>query len=319
MTDTVAILGAGGAIGIHVARELQRREIPAVAVGRREEALRRQLGELPLVATRSADLATAEGARKACEGASAVVYTVGAPYDRFELHPKMMRHTVEAAAACGVKRLVVVSSVYSYGVPRTERVTEEHPREPETRKGKFRKQQEDIALAAHQPGKLDVAVLHLPDFMGPHATASFSTTLFEAALANKTANWLGDPALPHEFIYVPDVAPVVVDLLRRDDVWGERYNLAGSGVITGQELVRQIYFAACRRPKMRSAGKGLLRVMGLFSPLMRELVEMQYLMETPVMLDDSKLQAKLGPIARTPYANAITGTIAWLRGIPSLA
>jgi hypothetical protein len=38
-----------------------------------------------------------------------------------------------------------------------------------------------------------------------------------------------------------------------------------------------------------------------------------------VFLDDRKLQAKLGPTARTPYANAITGTIAWLRDIPSLA
>ncbi len=315
----VAILGAGGAIGVHLAAELQRRQIPIVAVGRNQGRLREALGETSKTALRTADLTTVEGAREACKGTSAIVYAVGAPYDRFDLHPKMMANTVEAAKAEGVRRLVVISSVYSYGAPQSARVAEDHPRNPTTRKGRFRKDQEDIAMAAHAAGELEVIVLHLPDFLGPHARASFSTTLFEAALANKTANWLGNPKLKHEFVFVPDVAPVVADLLGRDDVWGERYNLAGSGLIEGEDLMRRIYVAACRRPRYRVAGKGMLRMLGLFNPLMRELVEMQYLMETPVFLDDARLEGKLGPIRRTPYANAITATIAWLRGIPSLA
>ncbi len=324
MLETVAILGAGGAIGIHVAAELQRRQIPVIAVGRDTKRLCEVLGNAEPgedrgLTVRGADLSTPEGARVACAGATSIVYAVGAPYHQFELHPKMMQHTVDAAIAEGVRRLVVISSVYSYGEPQTERVAEDHPREPVARKGQFRKQQEDIALAAHAGGKLQTVVLHLPDFLGPHAKQSFSTTLFEAALGNKKANWLGDPSLQHEFVYVPDVAPVVAALLAREDVWGERYNLAGSGLITGQDLIHQIYYAACRRPRYRTAGKSMLQLMGLFNPLMRELVEMQYLMETPVFLDDRKLQGKLGSIQRTPYANAITATIAWLRGIPSLA
>lgn len=316
---TVAILGAAGSIGIHTARELRQRGVPVIAVGRSEERLRAVMGQDPGVTVRTADLGQPEGARRACEGAESIVYAAGAPYHRFDLHPLMMRHTVEAAAAAGVKRLIVISSVYSYGYPRTTPVTEEHPREPETRKGRFRKEQEDIAMGAHAAGKLQSIVLHLPDFLGPHAEQSFSTTLFQAALANKTANWLGDPKLPHEFLYVPDVAPVVADLLGRDDVWGERYHLGGPGTIRGEELLEWIYNAAGRRLRYRSVGAGMLRFMGLWNPLMRELAEMQYLMETPVVLDDAKLRAKLGRVAKTPYANAITGTIAWLRGIPSLA
>lgn len=317
--ETVAVLGAAGAVGIHVTAELQRRQIPVVAVGRSTQRLRDAVGEASGLSFRAADLTKPEGAREACAGASSIVYAVGAPYHQFQLHPLMMRNTVDAAIATGVRRLLVISSVYSYGAPLTQFVDEEHPRNPDARKGQFRKEQEDIAMAAHAPGKLETIVLHLPDFLGPHASQSFSTTLFEAALANRTANWLGDPGLLHEFIYVPDVAPVVASLLARDDVWGERYNLAGSGLIAGQEFIRQIYIAACRRPRFRTAGRGMLRLMGVFSPLMRELVEMQYLMESPVFLNDSKLQARVGPTYRTPYANAITATIAWLRGIPSLA
>ena len=41
--------------------------------------------------------------------------------------------------------------------------------------------------------------------------------------------------------------------------------------------------------------------MGLFNPLMRELVEMHYLLTTPVLMDDSALHNLLGKIRKTPY------------------
>ena len=318
MSNT-AILGAAGAIGIHTAKELARRGDAVTVVGRSRNRLEKAFGGEAGISLRTADLATPDGARSACEGADTVIFSAGAPYDQFELHPLMMRHTVQGAVDVGVQRLLLVSNVYAYGIPEADRVAETHSRDPQTRKGKYRKEQEDIAMGAHQAGKLQVIVLHLPDFMGPEAENSFSTTLFQAALANKKATWLGDPKLPHEFIYVPDVAPVIAELLARDDVWGEHYNLAGSGITTGDEFIQQIYYAACRRPRYRTAGKRMLRMLGLFNPLMRELVEMMYLLETPLVLDDSKLQAKIGAITKTPYANAITATIAWLRGIPSLA
>ena len=45
----------------------------------------------------------------------------------------------------------------------------------------------------------------------------------------------------------------------------------------------------------------MLRLLGLFNPLMRELVEMHYLQTTPVLMDDSALHGLLGTIHKTPY------------------
>jgi hypothetical protein len=39
--------------------------------------------------------------------------------------------------------------------------------------------------------------------------------------------------------------------------------------------------------------------------LMRELVEMNYLMTEPLVLDDSALTKLIGPIAKTPYEEGI--------------
>jgi hypothetical protein len=42
---------------------------------------------------------------------------------------------------------------------------------------------------------------------------------------------------------------------------------------------------------------------------------MQYLFETPVILDDSKVMRKLGDVRKTPYAEGIRLTLEWMRGM----
>jgi hypothetical protein len=80
--------------------------------------------------------------------------------------------------------------------------------------------------------------------------------------------------------------------------------------------VIRIFEAAGQKPKWRTAGPLMIRFLGLFIPIMKELVEMYYLQDTPVLLDDAKLQAKLGPIKRTPYREGIAATVAWMKGNP---
>jgi nucleoside-diphosphate-sugar epimerase len=309
----VAIFGAAGAVGHAVGAELARRGIGFRVVGRSAARLAEAFRGTPGAEPLAADLTTPESAEAAARGIDTVVYAVGVPYDRFTLHPALMAATLDGAARAGVARLVVVSSVYSYGPPRTPRVAETHPREPEARKGEMRRRQEDLVIKASARGRVKAIVLHLPDFYGPHAEHSLANPIVRAALAGKGATWLGPVDLPHEFVFVPDVGPVVADLATRDDVWGHRWNLAGAGTITPRDFMTAAYRAAGHEPRWRSVGKLALRLAGLTNPLLRELVEMHYLQTTPVVLDDAKLQAKLGPIRKTPYSEGIARTLDWMR------
>jgi hypothetical protein len=56
----------------------------------------------------------------------------------------------------------------------------------------------------------------------------------------------------------------------------------------------------------------MLRVAGLFNPVLRELVEMHYLWTTPVKLDDTRLRQLL-PNQQTPYPEGIRQTIDAMR------
>jgi nucleoside-diphosphate-sugar epimerase len=309
----VAIFGAAGAIGRTIGLELERRGVPFRAVGRNQGKLVDAFGKLRQAEVVAADLADTQGATEAARGVDTVIYALGVPYTQFDLYPNLMRTAVDAAKTAGVERLLVISSVYSYGIPQTQKVAETHSRIPVSKKGQLRKEQEDIAMAANQRGPLKSMVVRLPDFYGPHADLSLANPVFRAALAGKTANWLGPVSTPHEFVFVPDAGPVIVELASCDECYGEAWNFAGVGEITTQGFIQKIYQAVGREPKVRSAGRTLLRMMGWFNPLMRELPEMLYLQETPVLLDDEKLRRKLGQAHKTTYDEGIRLTLEWMR------
>jgi nucleoside-diphosphate-sugar epimerase len=142
---------------------------------------------------------------------------------------------------------------------------------------------------------------------------SYGKQVFEAALTGKTANVIGPLDVPHEYVYVPDVAPVIADLFERPAAFGQTYHLAGAGTITTREFIAEVERAAGTRVRTLVAGKTMLQLLGIFNPLMRELVEMHYLFTEPVVLDDSLLRTVLPNMRKTPYQAGIAATVHALR------
>ena len=309
MVERIGLVGAAGAVGQSVARALVARGKRFRVIGRSAGALEASFGTIPEAERATWNPDDPASVRAAVRGLDTLVYLVGVPYDRFDQHPVVTGQTLGGAIAEGVQRMVLIGTVYPYGVPRTTPVKEDHPREPHTFKGRMRKAQEDLVLAADASGKIRGTILRLPDFYGPGIEKSFLHDAVVAAPQGKTANVIGPIDTPHEFVFVPDVGPVLLDLADRPEAYGRWWHLGGAGTITQRAFVTQVFAAVGRPPKIRVAGKSLLRVMGLFNPMMRELVEMHYLHTTPVVLDDSALQKLLGPLKKTSYEDGIQKTL----------
>jgi nucleoside-diphosphate-sugar epimerase len=303
--SNVGLIGASGAIGKSIANVLEARGKEYRVIGRGRAGLEAAFGANPLARIATWDPDNPESARAALRGLDTAVYLVGVPYNQFQLHPILMRKTLEAAVREGVSRLLLIGTVYPYGKPQTTPVTEEHPRQPHTFKGRMRKQQEDILLAAHEAGKIQGSILRLPDFYGPHVDRSFLHGLIQAAARGSTANMVGPIDTPHEFVFVPDVGPVIAALLDQPQAWGRAWNLAGFAPITQRRLAEIAFQLAGTKPRLRVAGKNTLRLVGLFNSFMRELVEMHYLLTTPVLMDDSALRGLLGNIPKTTYEEGL--------------
>ena len=306
----VALFGAAGAIGQSIAQALAAQGQPYRVVGRSEASLRKAFGADPLAEVATWDPDSPASIKAAATGIDTIVYLVGVNYWQFELHPQLMRKTLDGAIAAGVRNIVLIGTVYPYGRARTTPVRENHPREPHTFKGRMRKAQEDILLEAHAQGRINATVLRLPDFYGPGVEASLLHGAAVAAVRGGTADLIGPIDKPHEFVYVPDVGPVVAKLIDTPAAYGHVWHLGGAGVTTQRDLVDEMGRQAGRKVKHRVAGKTMLRVLGLFNKLLREMPEMNYLLTDPVILDDSALQRLIGPVRKTPYAEGIRRTLA---------
>lgn len=304
-TGKVGLFGAAGAAGQIIAAALSAAGRDYRVVGRSRQPLEAAFGRDPHAEIVTWNPDDPASIRAAAAGLQTVIYLVGVPYDQFAAHPPLMEKTLEGVTAAGVERLILIGTVYPYGRARGNPISEDHPREPHTFKGRMRLAQENLVLAAHGHHGLSTLVLRLPDFYGPCIERSLLNGVFEGAANAKRAQMVGPIDVPHEFIYLPDVGPVVERLTRTPEAYGRWWHLAGTGTLTQREVARQAYALAGRAPKLMVAGKTMLRVLGLFNPLMRELVEMNYLMTEPVVLDDSALTKLLGPIAKTSYEEGI--------------
>ena len=315
--NKIALFGAAGAVGQSIAKAVSAQGAPYRVVGRSRAALAAAFGSDALAEIVTWNPDDPASVQAAAAGVDEVVYLVGVNYWQFELHPRLMKQTLDGAIAAGVDRVVLIGTVYPYGRPRTRPVRENHPRDPHTYKGRMRKAQEDLLLEAHADGKIQGAVLRLPDFYGPGIDKSFLHSAFTAAVTGGIANMVGPLDTFHEFVFVPDVGPIVSRLTSMSDAYGRVWHLAGAGVTTQRAIIEEIERQTGHRLRVRVAGKSMLRLLGLFNPFMREMVEMHYLLTEPVLMDDSSLQELLGPIDKTSYSDGVRACLAAVRASAS--
>jgi nucleoside-diphosphate-sugar epimerase len=308
-----AIIGAAGAVGRATGAELERRGISFRVIGRRREALTEAFGSMSRAEVVTADVNDDASLRAALGGIDTAVYALGLPYTDFAQHPVLMGKAIEACVQRGVKKLVVISNVYVYGVPTVTPLDETHQLMPCSVKGKMRLAQEELAFFAHRAGRIQVLALRPADFYGPGAELSIAHTIFESALAGKPATLLAPSGTPHQLTYIPDLAPSLVSLALLDGAYGEAYNVGGA-TTTMRAFAREVYTQVGAPFKTREYGKTMLRLAGIFNPLMRELVEMHYLQQKPVIASDAKLRALVANVPETPLKSGIAATIAHMRG-----
>ena len=306
----IALFGAAGVIGQSIAAALSEEGRPYRVVGRTESSLRKTFGADPLAEIVAWNPDSPASVVAAATGVETLIYMVGVNYWQFELHPELMRRTLAGAIAAGVKNIILIGTVYPYGMPETNPVREDHRRAPHTFKGRMRKAQEDLVMDAHAEGHINATVLRLPDFYGPGVEASLLNGAAQASVRGGTADMVGPIDRPHEFVFVPDVGPVVARLAATPAAFGKIWNFAGAGVTTQRALVSEMERQTGAKLKLRVVGKTMLRLIGLFNPFMREMVEMNYLMTDPLIMDDSALQELIGPLRKTPYAEGIRQTLA---------
>jgi nucleoside-diphosphate-sugar epimerase len=304
------ILGAGQ-VGSRLARRLIERGQRVRLVQRRSPHQR-----LGGVEPMSGDITRLDFAEAACAGAAVVYDCMNPAYHEW---PRLLlpigRGALHGAARAGAK-LVALDCLYMYG-RQPGPMTEDSPLTPCSKKGALRVELADLRLAAHQRGDTRVAIGRASDFFGSDLPFSlFGRRFFERLLAGKAGECMGDPDQPHSYTYVNDVARALETLGSSDAALGRVWHLPTGPAESSRELARRFGKALGVRGDMVRVPKLVLRTLGVFSPFMREVLEMTYQWEAPFVLDDTRFRQTFGQ-GPTPIETAVAETAEWARRLPA--
>jgi nucleoside-diphosphate-sugar epimerase len=302
------VLGAAGGTGSAVVRELVARGLPVRAVTRSGTA------DLPVgVEQVAVDIASPGGARQACDGAVVVYHCAQPDYTKWVvLFPPLTAAVLDGAAAAGAK-LVFADNLYGYG-PADGPMTEETPQRAEGPKGRTRVDMAAAILRAHADGTLRCTIGRSSDYYGPRGTATTAgDNIMGPALRGKRARWLGSLDQPHTLNYLEDIGRALVTLGERDAADGGVWHLPAAEPLTGRQFLTLVYEAAGHPAKLGVATRRMVRLAGLFKPLVRELKETLYQFERPFISDASKFERAFGPFVPTPHREAVRRTVDWFQ------
>ena len=303
MAKTVLVLGATGGVGGETARALMSRGWAVRGLARREMA------QTDGLLWFKGDALDPKAVREAAEGTSVIVHAVNPPgYRQWgKVALPMLDNSIAAARETGA-RVVLPGTVYNYDPRETPVATENSPQNPNTRKGRIRKEMEQRLQ------QVPSLVLRAGDFFGTRALNSWlSTAMISHGKPVRSIVYPGQPDVGHSWAYLPDVGETIAQLLDQEQFLPEqaRFHFAGFWDPDGSQFVAAIREAAnAPKAKLRRLPWALLPLIAPFNETIRETIEIRTFWQNPVRFDNRALVEFLGHEPRTPLNAALRTTLA---------
>jgi nucleoside-diphosphate-sugar epimerase len=306
MDRTALILGGSGSFGGAVAREMLGRGWQVRLLARQPDKASLQGAEVV-----QGDALDGEALARAAEGRGVIVHGVNYPYHQWVPNMERVTSNVLRAARAHGATVLFPGNVYGFGAQTEEALPETAGMRPNSDKGKLRVRLETMLRTATLDGKARVLVVRAGDYFGPTVRNGMVDRVFGNAVQGKAMQVFGRSDIAHQWSYVPDLARLAVDLLEKGDQLEPYDVIHDRGHVARPQLafLREVAAQAGKPDlKIQRVPWLLLRLAAFFDPVVRELLEMRYLFDRSVIIDDPRRQALLPNFQRTPIEEAITAT-----------
>lgn len=300
------ILGANGTIGSVLAKELTNYTDKIRLVSRKPTKVN-ESDELY-----QADLSDPAIVDQAVEGSDVVYLVVGFDYNLKvwqEKWPRLMRAVINACIK-HKSRLVFFDNVYLYDIGAIPHMTEESQVNPPSKKGAVRKQIAKMLMDEVKAGKLMALIARSADFYGPGNDKSFLNELiYKNFLKGSRANWFVDADKKHSFTYSPDAAKATALLGNTDDAYNTVWHLpTDKNTLTGREMIELFSREMKVTAKVFVMPVWLIKIVGIFIPIIKEMPEMLYQYDRNYFFDSSKFERRFKFIPTT-YPEGVKNTV----------
>jgi nucleoside-diphosphate-sugar epimerase len=300
------ILGANGTIGSVLAKELMSYTDKVRLVSRNPKKVN------PTDELFPADLSEPGALDRAVAGSEVVYLVVGLDYNIkvWEAKwPGLMRETLDACIKHNA-RLVFFDNVYMYDKSEIGDMTEASAINPPSRKGAVRKQISQMLLDEAKGGKLLALIARSADFYGPNNEKSFVIeTVYKNLKKGKRANWFIDADKKHSFTYTPDAASATALLGNTPDAFNQVWHLpTDKNSLTGREFISMFAKEMNVPDKVFVMPMWLIKLLGLFIPILSEMPEMMYQYDRDYFFNSSKFDKRFN-FTTTTYQEGVKATV----------
>ncbi|HET7899947.1 MAG TPA: NAD-dependent epimerase/dehydratase family protein [Candidatus Nanopelagicales bacterium] len=289
MTQRTHLVVGAGPIGSAVVRRV-------VASGDRARVVTRSGSgpDLPGVEKVAADAADARRLAELATGCDVVYNCVNPAYHRWATDWPPVAAALLGAAESADAVLVTTANLYGYGhVDR--RITEDMPLQGGFEKADVRNRMWLDALAAHEAGRVRVTEARGADYVGPGAESHLGERVLPKVLAGKKAQVMRSLDTNHTWTYTEDMAMTLVAIGGDERAWGRAWHVPSALEMSQREAITTLAaMAGAPAPRLSEYSPALIRTLGLFSPLMRELPDVSYQMGRDFLMDSSAAQRELG-------------------------
>ncbi len=286
------ILGSGGGIGIPLAKELIKYTDKIRLVSRNPVRIN-ETDEIM-----SVDFNELNQIDKAIEGSDVVYVVVGFEYKISvwkKQWPPFIKEVIDSCKMHNVK-LVFFDNIYMYSKESVKQMTESSAINPPSKKGEIRKLVQDIVMNEIENNDIDVIIARAADFYGPDNKNSMLTISVVKNLINgKRAQYFGDLDKIHTYTFTPDAARATAFLGNTEKAYNQVWHLpTTSQAITQIDWINLISEELNVEPRTQKIPLWMLRILGLFIPVLKEFPEMLYQYENDYYFDSSKIERTFG-------------------------
>ncbi|MER9918318.1 MULTISPECIES: SDR family oxidoreductase [unclassified Mesorhizobium] len=297
----IAILGANGRLGRVVGKAFIDAGFDVRAVTRSGKVP----AELKGATAVAGDALDREALIRATQGVDIIFNGLNPIYTDWGKCLPMAENVMAACHANGALHLFP-GTVYNYGSPMPEVVTEDTPFRPTTEKGRIRCAMEALFRREADAGRVRTIILRAGDFFGGTGSGSWFDLVVAAKMSKGVYTAPGPANLVHEWAYLPDFAIGFVGLARNQGKLGffEALNFPGHAV-TDMDIKAAAEKALGRPLKLTFMPWWVLRAGSPFVAMWREIVSMSYLRFEPHRLVSDRLEGIIGEVPHTPLDEAV--------------
>lgn len=300
------ILGSGGAIGTELANILTQYSGQIRLVSRNPK----KVNDTDLLFP--CDLVKSNEVFNAVNGSEVCYLTAGLAYNTKiwqNTWPVIMKNVINACIKYKSK-LVFFDNVYMYDPEYFNNITEDTPVNPVSKKGKVREEISQILINEVKSGNVKACIARSADFYGPGINNSILLEMVYNNLKNgKKANWFCSKRYKHSFTYTLDAAKATAILGNSDQSFGQIWHLPTSpDPLTGEEWIHAFASQMETLPKSLVISKFLVKMLGVFNPVLKELSEILYQYDRDYIFNSSKFESTF-QFTPTPYFEGIKNII----------